>query len=225
MHLGRLLPARFIQRDNRFVCTVEIDGKKEKALLRNTGRLTELLVPERRIYLREKNSGKYRFELLLVETENSLVCVNSHLPPLLLEEFLKREGYPWKAESIKKEVKVGSSRIDLLINGSVLVETKSVNLVKDYTALFPDAPTSRGRKHVRELMNLNHSLKPALVFVIQREDAAHFSPNCDTDPEFSLLVEEFAKRGFPVYAFRCRVEPERIYIEEEVPVKFREVKP
>ena len=193
MHFGKLIPARFLKRDNRFVCTVELKGKKEKVLLRNTGRLTELLVPERRVYLREKSSGKYRFELFLVETEKSLVCVNSHLPPLLLEEFLKREGYPWKAESIKKEVKVGSSRIDLLINGNTLVETKSVNLAKGSTALFPDAPTSRGRRHVKELMNLNHNLKPALVFVIQREDADRFSPNYDTDPEFSLLVEEFAR--------------------------------
>ncbi len=219
MKLGKTFPATFLERINRFVGRVEIEGREEKALIRNTGRLKELLKHGAEVFLREKSTGKYRYEILLVSTGKHLVCIDSHLPPKLLAEHIKARGYPWRYQNIRFEPKVGSSRLDLLINSRILVETKSVNLVRDKTALFPDAPTLRGTRHIEELIKAHPTYTPAVVFVIQRPDATAFSPNKETDPVFSKTLKEFACRGHTIKAFRCEVNPDEIYIKEEVPVE------
>ena len=220
MELGELVEGEFVERVNRFVCRVKVREKETTALLRNTGRLRELLVRGRKVFLREKASGKHRFELLLVEADNkTLVCVDSHLPPRLFAEYLRRNARPYKAEVFRFEPKIGGSRFDLLIDGRLLVETKSVNLVRDSVALFPDAPTERGRRHILELIELFPAYEPALIFVIQRPDAELFSPNWETDPEFSEALKRFRDLGFTVKAFLCEVSPREIYIKGEVPVK------
>jgi len=219
MRFPPLIRGTFLERLNRFVCQILVNGKKTTALLRNTGRLRELLVEGADIYVRKKESGKHPYEILLVRGERSLVCVDSHLPPKLLSEFMERQGKPWRPEDIRFEYRAGGSRFDLLINGKVLVETKSVNLVRDGTALFPDAPTQRGARHIEELISLQSRFQPALVFVVQREDAECFSPNYEVDPHFSDLVREFYERNLPVYAFLCRVSLNEIYIWKDIPVR------
>jgi sugar fermentation stimulation protein A len=221
MELGELIEGTFIERLNRFVCSVHINGKERKALLRNTGRLKELLFKGNRVFLRPKRVGKLPYELVLAQKDGKLVCVDSHLPPKLLCEYLQKEGSPWRVESLKFERREGNSRFDLIINGKILVETKSVNLVKGRVALFPDAPTTRGTKHVQHLMALRDRFEPALVFVVQREDAELFMPNYEVDPSFSRAVENFIKEGLPVYAFLCRVTPGEIYIWKEIPVRIK----
>ncbi len=210
----------FVERVNRFVCSVNLGGSIKMALLRNTGRLRELLVPGAKVYLKERRSGKYDCEVVLVKSEKSLVCVDSHMAPMILEEYIRERGIPWRAESIKREPKVGRSRFDLLLDGKVLVETKSVNLVRDRIALFPDAPTERGKKHVEDLIELSSSFLPAVVFIVQREDAEIFSPNYETDHEFGRILERFHSIGFPVKAYLCRVSLYEIRIWKEIPVVF-----
>lgn len=218
MELGELTPATFVERLNRFVCLVNLNNKLEKVLIRNTGRLKELLTPGREVYLRYKEGGKYRHELLLVRLDKTLVCVDSHLPPKLLVEYALKTGYPWKPVDYKYEFRVGTSRLDLLINKRILVETKSVNLVIDGTAMFPDAPTTRGSKHIEELIRSADTYKPEIVFIVQREDALRFTPNKTTDPVFSEALKRFSSMGFTVRAFVCRVNLEEITIKEEIPV-------
>ncbi len=220
MKFRNLIPAEFVVRLNRFVCIVRLDGKEEKVLLRNTGRLKELLIPGRRVYVRHKNTGICRYELILVETDSSLVCVDSHLPPRLLVEYLLRNSDPWRVSDYRYEFKLNSSRFDLLLNQRILVETKSVNLVVNSIAMFPDAPTKRGRKHIEELMKNVHSYEPAIVFVVQREDACKFSPNHRTDPEFARFLRNFHSKGHTVKAFVCKVSVEEIFIWKEIPVIF-----
>ncbi len=219
MKLGKTFPATFLERINRFVGRVEIKGREESALIRNTGRLKELLRPGTRVFLREKSTGKHRYEILLVSTGDHLVCIDSHLPPKLLAEHMREKSHPWKAQNIRFEPKVGNSRLDLLINSKILIETKSVNLVINRTALFPDAPTPRGTRHLRDLMESHPNYTPAVVFVIQRPDATSFSPNTETDPAFSETLKEFARKGHTIKAFRCEVNPDEIYIKDEVPVE------
>ena len=219
MEFGELVEGEFLERINRFVCRVKVGGKETTALLRNTGRLKELLIKGRKVFLREKSTGKHRFELLLVETEGDLVCVDSHLPPKLLVEYLRKSSYPWELRTYRYEPKVGRSRFDLLLNDVVLVETKSVNLVIDSVALFPDAPTERGRRHLLELIDLSNLYEPAVVFVVQHPDAELFSPNWDTDPDFSRALKKFYELGFTVKAFLCEVRLKEIYIKKEIPVK------
>ena len=219
MEFGELVEGEFLERVNRFVCRVKVGKEETTALLRNTGRLRELLVEGAKVFLREKSTGKHGFELILVEAEGGLVCVDSHLPPKLLVEYLSRSSHPWELKEYRYEPRVGGSRFDLLLNGSVLVETKSVNLVKNSVALFPDAPTQRGERHVRELIELSKRYEPAVVFVVQRSDAIVFSPNWDTDPDFSKALREFYELGFTVKAFLCEVSTKEIYIKKDIPVK------
>ena len=221
MRFPPLVKARFLSRLNRFVCEVQVGSTKTTALLRNTGRLRELLVEGREVFVREKSGGKHPYELLLVRHADGLVCVDSHLPPRLLSEYIGKSGYPWIPKEVRFEFTIGGSRFDMLINRQVLVETKSVNLVREGVALFPDAPTVRGSRHVEELIRLRYVYSPSLVFVIQREDAQCFSPNREVDPLFGKNVAEFVKLGLPVYAFLCRVTVDEIYIWKEIPVRIK----
>lgn len=219
MYLGELVEGIFLRRLNRFLCKVKVKGEERLALLRNTGRLQEILSEGAQVFLRERSTGKHRLELLLVKTGEALVCVDSHLPPKLLLEHLSKNHYPWELKSYKPEPRFGRSKFDLLLNDRILIETKSVNLVKGSVALFPDAPTLRGRRHILDLIKLSDLYEPALIFVIQRPDASYFSPNWETDPAFSQKLKEFYLLGFTVKAFLCSVTPEEIYIKEEVPVR------
>ncbi len=216
MKIGKLLPARFLLRINRFVCEVYTRKGKEKVLLKNTGRLEELLVEGAEVFLKRKNKGKYNYELFLVKKGKTFVCVNSHITPQLVVEYLLAK----KSIKVRREIKIDRRRIDLLINDRELIETKSVNLVKESVALFPDAPTKRGTEHIVKLMEVSKIYRPAVFFVVQREDATRFSPNFNVDEVFSKTLFEFYKKGFKVKAFLCKVSLEQIYINKEIPVIF-----
>ncbi len=218
MRPGPLIPAEFVQRENRFVCRVLLSSREERAVLRSTGRLAELLVKGAQVYLRPKEGGRYSYELFLVRTDETFVCVNAQITPRLLVEYSERTGVPWQLRSVRHEFRVGRSRFDLLINGELLVEVKSVTLAVDGTALFPDAPTLRGRRHVAELMELSGSYRPAVVFIVQREDAQRFAPNRERDPAFAETLERFHRAGYTVRAFACRVTPEEVSVHRELPV-------
>ncbi len=214
MKFPPLKPALFVRRLNRFVGEIFLGGKLVKALIRNTGRLSELLKSGNVVFVRKKESGKYRYEILLTRSENSLVCIESHYANALFEEYLLRHG----VKDFRKELSFGGKRFDFLI-GDTLVEVKSVNLVRDGVAMFPDAPTKRGTEHIRILTHLPEGLKPLLVFVCQREDCFSFEPNCETDPEFCEAFYEYIEKGFPVKVFRCKVSLKEITIVEELNVR------
>jgi sugar fermentation stimulation protein A len=104
-------------------------------------------------------------------------------------------------------------------NKDVFIEVKSVSLVVEKEARFPDAPTERGTKHAKELISLAQKGKgAAVVFVIQRRDAEAFAPNWDMDPQFAKTLVQAEKQGVKVYAYRSRVSPKAISIKERVPV-------
>ena len=214
MKFPHLKPGIFVRRLNRFVGEVFLEGRLVRALIRNTGRLSELLRSGNTVFLREKESGKYRYEILLVRSENSLVCVESHYANLLFEEYLLKQGI----KDFKREPMFKGKRFDFLV-GNTLVEVKSVNLVRDGVAMFPDAPTKRGAEHVRILTNLPEGLKPLLIFVCQREDCFSFEPNCETDKDFCEAFYRYIEKGYPVKVFRCKVSLKEITIVEEINVR------
>lgn len=216
MKFPPLKPAIFVKRINRFVGEIFLEGKLEKALIRNTGRLTELLKYGNTVFLREKDKGKYKYEILLVQGERSLVCVESHYANKLFEEYILKLG----VKDFRKEVTFKGKRFDFLI-GNTLVEVKSVNLVREGVAMFPDAPTGRGAEHLKILGNLPEGLKPLLVFVCQREDCSSFSPNCSTDPKFCDVFYRYVEKGYPVKAFKCKVSLKEIFITEEIDVRYK----
>lgn len=211
MRFPHLIGAKFVKRLNRFVCSVLIRGKEFPAYIRNTGRLSELLKKGSSVYVKHKSRGKYNYELVLAEYgDGILVCLDAQIAPKLYAEAVY-------TGSILYEPKIGNSRFDILV-GRELIEVKSVNLVRGGVALFPDAPTQRGVKHIELLMRLYPEYIPKLIFVIQREDARVFSPNKDTDPTFAEKLRLFASKGHKIKAYTCTVSLEEIKLKEEIEV-------
>lgn len=226
MRFAPLEEGIFIRRLNRFACLVGWRGGEELAHLPNSGRLRELLVPGRRVLLAPAAPGKRstQADLTLVSLGSGWVSVDARLPSPLMEEALRQGRLaPFlSVAEMRREVVRGSGRLDFLLrsNGQgCFLEVKSVTLVKEDRALFPDAPTARGRRHLLSLVEaLGQGLGAAIAFVVQREDALGFSANDGTDPAFGATLREAAGRGVGVYAFGCRVSPQQIEISTQLPV-------
>jgi sugar fermentation stimulation protein A len=227
MRLGEdLLRVRFIRRHNRFLVEVESGGSRLFAHLPNSGRLQELLIPgsPAAIKPRPEKHRKTRYDLEMIEIGGVWISCDARLPTSLLIEALEQKriqhftGYTgWK-----REVTFGASRLDLLLTGQgkdCLVECKSVTLVEDGTALFPDAPTVRGARHMRELIAaVKEGYNAAAVFVIQRPDAENFMPNFNADPDFVAACHEASSAGVQLIAFRCATNFGMIDLDSEIPV-------
>ena len=226
MDLPHTIEGRFIRRDNRFRVTVEVDGQEVAAHLPNSGRLGELLVPGRPCYLVPRAAAHRRtdYDLLLVAYAGILVSVDARLPnPLFAEAVAAGRLAPFPAVvAVEAEVAHGESRLDFRLQetgGLRWVETKSVTLVEEGVARFPDAPTKRGQRHLHELQRLvEGGARAAVVFVIQRPDAEAFSPHAQADPDFARALRDAREAGVGVYAFRCGVTRRAIAIAAPVPV-------
>ena len=241
------IPATFIRRVSRFSAIVLIQGREEYVYVPNSGRMKELLVPGALVYVMEARPGsdqsggiggapakdspddrparKTAFDLAMVQLGSTLVSIDSRVPGLVLAEAVR--GGSLRAfggyRTCRPEVRFGESRLDFLLTGGpapFLVEVKSVTLVVGGQARFPDAPTPRGARHLRELARaVAEGYRAAVVFVIQREDVDSFAPNDETDPEFGRALREAAAAGVEVWPFRCRVTPDRVEIAQELPVR------
>jgi sugar fermentation stimulation protein A len=227
--LPPLIPGRFVRRDNRFRATVEVEGESVAAHLPNSGRLTELLTPGRACWLAQFDDPrrKTRFDLTLVEHPHTLVSVDARLPNALFAEALAAGGLePFRAyDRSEREVRLGESRIDFRLGGAAgvcWVEVKSVTLVDEpgRVARFPDAPTARGARHVRELTAaVSRGQQAAVVFVVQRADALRFAPHDRADADFGSALREAADAGVGVYAWTCGVSLWAIAIDRQIPVE------
>lgn len=222
-----LRPAAFLRRDNRFRAAVLLDGCEAAAHVPNSGRLGELFVPGARCYVTpNRHPGRTSHVLRLVEFAGTLVSVDARLPgPLFVDAYERcRLGDLFLGYSrLQQEVVRGKSRLDFLLTGPdggrLWVEAKSVTLINNGVALFPDAPTARGARHLRELTAaVQAGDRAAVVFVVQRVDAAAFAPHLAADPSFAATLLEAAAAGVRVSAYRCAVNPEGIEICGEIPV-------
>ena len=222
-----LVEGRFIRRLNRFAALVEVSGRSEMVHVANSGRLGELLVPGFRMLLTPV-AGEHRkcpYDLALVDLGFTLTSADARLPNVLFAEAVAQgrvsefAGYP----NIRREVVFGESRLDLLLDGpggSCYVETKSVTLVEEGVARFPDAPTSRGVKHLNHLARaLLEGYRAAVVFVIQRDDARCLQPYDIADPEFGETLRKVVASGVEALAYRCQVTPYEITLSQRVPVE------
>lgn len=227
MDYQRLVSGRFVQRDNRFRATVRVDGQNAWAHVPNSGRLQELFTPDRPVWLSPAATSprKTAYDLKLVEYAGVLVSVDARLPNPLFAEALERGqlaefDYP----IIEREVSYGHSRLDFRLSGpqgSCWVETKSVTLVEKGQAMFPDAPTSRGRKHLQSLVEARRAgHQAAVVFIIQRPDAMAFRPYVKADPEFAAALGQAAQAGVKVRVYTCQVSLSAISLAAEIPAVF-----
>ncbi|MBE3598457.1 MAG: DNA/RNA nuclease SfsA [Limnochordaceae bacterium] len=235
-----LEPSTLLARLNRFAVALHLDGKRQVAHLPNSGRLRELLTPGRptlvalpsrapetsrrpTVNLPRRTVGDALFML----GPNGWVCVDARLPGRLLAEAVEQQRLDvfrgWRVKRLEYPVpQEPGTRLDLLLERGealALVETKSVTLVERGTALFPDAPTVRGRRHVEVLLRAAEAGGAAfVVFVVQRRDALRFSPHRQADPAFAEALERAARGGVQVLAYRCGVDPPSVGIEEAIPV-------
>lgn len=223
-----LVRGELIRRENRFRVSVRVHGAETAAHLANSGRLRELLQPGASAWLiaREGAARKTAYDLALVEHEGALVSVDARLPNRLFAEALAAHWPPCGAGpvQVQPEPRLGASRVDFCLTSPQArcwVEVKSVTLVRGGLALFPDAPTLRGARHLRELAAAlqGDSEQAAVVFVVQRGDATCFAPNRETDPAFARALAEAAQAGVAVRAYGCRVHLDEIAMDAELPVQ------
>ncbi len=221
---GDLIDARFLRRLNRFAALVEVEGRETLAHVPNSGRMRELLCPGARVLLAARpGPRKTPFDLVMAEQGSRLVSVDARLPPGLLAEALGRGLLPELGgfERLRREVRVGDSRLDLLgegPEGPCFIETKSVTLVQEGLALFPDAPTTRGTRHLEELWRAaQRGHRAAVVFVVQREDAERLSPFEEADPTFAATLC-LVSPAVQLLAYSCHVERGEIAISRRIEV-------
>jgi sugar fermentation stimulation protein A len=226
---GRLIPARFIKRDTRFSATVIVDGKKQYVHVPNSGRLGEILIPDREVFLLPAEGAgaerKTGYTLAMARYGAGYVSLEAaKANDLFFEALAERKIYEFRNFKVKgREKRLGMSRIDFLLEGKdgseIYAEVKSVSLVIDRLALFPDSPTIRGRKHVEELIReCKKGRRSAVVFVVQREDADCFSPNDAEDPEFGKSLRKAFGEGIKILAYRCRIDLFDNSISDPIPV-------
>ena len=193
------------------------------------GRLEELLYPGAEVYIARSNSKQKGrrtcFDLRLVRAGQVLVSVDSRVPNELVGKLLRLQGLPPFAAytDVRAEPRVASGRFDFCLRRDgqtpCYVEVKSCTLVRDGSALFPDAPTARGARHVRGLQELvSKGYRAAALFLVQRSDAKVFAPNTVLDPDFGSAFKEATSAGVEVYAYTCNVSLERISLAKEIPV-------
>lgn len=219
------LTGTFLKRKSRFSALVLIDGEEKYVHVPNSGRLKELLTPQRKVILRKAKQNYHRktkYSISMVEYQKGLVSIESLWANKLFEEALTKGMLLSGYKILKREAFLGTSRIDFMLenpNGKKgYAEVKSVTLVKDGIALFPDAPTHRGRKHIQELINaIKEGLEAFVIFVVQRIDAHSFAPNDAEDPSFGKILREAHQRGVKIYAYKCKINLKENKIIEEIP--------
>lgn len=214
----------FRSRPNRFIALVDIDGEETVCHVKNTGRCRELLVPGATVYLERGTSPnrKTAFDLIAVEKGDLLINMDAQAPNKVFAEWAAAGGFLPGVTAIKPEFRYGDSRLDFCLetaNGPHLVEVKGVTLEEGGLARFPDAPTERGVKHIRELQQAAEvGLDATLFFVVQLDGIRSVSPNDDTHPAFGAALREAAAHGVRVLACDCAVTPDSIAIQRSVPV-------
>lgn len=219
-----LTRCRFLYRVNRFVAKVDVDGQEVAVHIKNTGRLGELLVPGAPGWLEAAASPERKtpFDLVAVMKAGQVVNVDSQCVNAVFREWLTGGGYAPEVSDIRAELTLGDSRFDFTYqrNGRLgVAEVKGVTLVEDGRALFPDAPTERGVKHLRGLMALSaKGMEAGVCFVIPREDARAFSPHDLRHAAFGQALREAVAAGVRVTAALCRVSPDSVTITGTIPV-------
>ena len=242
MKYNNTVKGKFISRPNRFIANVEVDGKIEVCHVKNTGRCRELLPPGARLWLEDfsdtEGARKTKYDVIAVEKKvgdgSLMINMDSQAPNKIAEEallngWMKLPGFGNELSLVKREKTFGSSRVELDVEGcdsadpekmqKAFVEVKGCTLEQDGVAMFPDAPTERGVKHIRELIEARKAgYEAAILFVIQMKGVTVFRPNDITHPQFGEALREAAAVGVYILAYDCHVVPGVVELRDPVPV-------
>ncbi len=207
--------AKFIRRPNRFIAEVEIDGRRETVHVKNTGRCKELLIPGCEVWLTAPGTSdrQTKYDLVVVRKSNGILFnIDSQAPNKVAKEWLQSQDY----DVVIPEYVYGESRIDFYMERGAeryLMEVKGCTLEIDGIGYFPDAPTQRGVKHLRELIKAKKAGYHAmLAFVIQMDGVSEVRANVETHPEFGVALEDARNAGVEILFLKCHVEPDSLKV-------------
>ncbi len=224
MKYENIVEARFIKRINRFIANVLIDGQEELVHVKNTGRCKELFIEGRKIYLQKSDNPnrKTKYSLISIYKEEELINIDSQVPNKVVFDAIesgKVEGFE-NLKVLKREKTYGNSRFDIYYETEKdkgFIEIKGVTLEVDNIAKFPDAPTTRGCKHVNELIEgQNEGYKNYIILLIQMKNVNHFVPNSETDPDFSNALKNALLKGVEIRCYDCIVTKDTITLDKEI---------
>lgn len=225
MKYDNIVEGIFLERPNRFTAYVELGGRRETVHVKNTGRCRELLKEGAPVYLQESDNPerKTRYDLTAVVNDGQIINIDSQAPNRAVQEWLFESGFFGSSPMIRPEYTYGNSRFDFYIESGerkIFLEVKGVTLKEDRTAAFPDAPSERAVKHLRELVNAGKKGYEAYVlFVIQMKQIDCIIPNEKAQPEFAEALREAEAAGVHILAYDCVVERDGMRLDRPVPVR------
>jgi sugar fermentation stimulation protein A len=221
--------AIFIRRPNRFQAYVDIDGEEVMIHVPNTGRCKEILTPGSTVILREEPNPlrKTPYDLIAGYKGDLLINIDSHIPNKVVEEALYSKKIPGLVsyDKIQREKTFGNSRFDFKLTESLMkdeyyLEVKGVTYESEGKVMFPDAPTERGARHLKELVDVMNSGRGAgVLFLIQLKGVSYFSPYDDMDKNFGNALRYAYNNGVQVYAYDCIVTERSITLNEPVEIR------
>lgn len=226
MKYNNILTGEFISRPNRFIAKISVNGREETVHVKNTGRCRELLVPGAEVILEraENENRKTKFDLVSVYKGDRLINMDSQAPNKIAGELLHKL---FPGAEIKPEQKYKNSRIDFFINDNgteIFTEVKGVTLEENGIAMFPDAPTERGVKHVRELTeSVKEGYEACILFIVQMKGIRLLTPNYTTHREFGEALKDAYKAGVKIIAYDCKVSEDEVTADMPVEVTLEEI--
>lgn len=225
MKYDKIVKAKFINRPNRFVANVDINGEEISCHVKNTGRCRELLINGADVFLQESDnpSRKYKYSLVTVKKGERLVNMDSQAPNKIVGEWLKNGGLFSDITLLKPETTYKNSRFDFYCehgDKKTFIEVKGVTLENDGVVSFPDAPTKRGTKHINELIEcMDDGYEVYVVFVVQMKDVLYFKPNEENDPDFANALKKAQNSGVGIIALDCLVTEDSIIANDKIEVQ------
>jgi sugar fermentation stimulation protein A len=229
--INKTIKGSFVKRLNRFEGIVEIGGREELVHIPNTGRCRELFIAGARVILevRESKTRKTPYEMIMVYKGDSLISIDSQAPNKIVEEAVKNDMIEEIVDYdyVKREVSYQSSRFDLFlksneksnIDDSCFIEVKGVTLEIDQIAKFPDAPTERGARHLRELAAARkEGYRAIILFLVQMESIKHFTPNKLMDVQFAEALKYAHDNGVEILSYDCKLSESEIIVNRKIPV-------
>jgi sugar fermentation stimulation protein A len=218
-----LVKGQFIERPNRFIAKIKVKDDIKTVHVPNTGRLGELLVEGADVYLsyHPEKKRKTDYSLRFVCHKGHLVSIDSQLPNKLVKEGLQEGVIDIPYEALSSEVTYNNSRFDFMVedNKKTYIEVKGVTLQHEGIGMFPDAPTSRGRKHIKELIDAKaEGHEGMIIFLVQYPDIKGFKPNDRMDLAFGNLLREASSAGIAIKAYTTVITTEEAYVKEEIDV-------
>ena len=217
--------AVFLDRPNRFIAHVDLNGQTETVHVKNTGRCKELLIPGTEVILEESvnPARKTKYDLICVNKSGRWINMDSQVPNKAAAEWIRAGRLFPEEVTLKTEKVYGNSRFDIYVESpcrKAFIEVKGVTLEENDIARFPDAPTQRGVKHVEELIRCQEDGYEAyLLFVIQMKGIREFEPNWSTHPQFGEVLQKAQNAGVHLLAYECLIREDYIEIQDPVPIR------